>query len=123
MRLSARTALGSRSAAQCFLDCVELGDALKGLAGNRSRRWRCLALDLHKLAPKVRPAEGERAGQRVGTRRSGHGLVGLIAIAVDDAAITPEQPQAMNSAAARCVGIYHPRGPAQGRSSRESAQK
>jgi hypothetical protein len=51
MRLSARAALGIRSAAKCFLDRVELGDALEGLTGNRSRRRRSLALDLHKLAP------------------------------------------------------------------------
>ena len=51
MRLSARATLGIRSAAECFLDRVELGDALEGLAGNRSRRRRSLAFDLHKLAP------------------------------------------------------------------------
>ena len=109
MRLSARTALGSRSAAQCFLDCVELGDALKGLAGNRSRRWRCLALDLHKLAPQMRPAEGERPGQGVRTRLSHHGLVSLIAVAVDDAAIALKQLQAMNGPTARCIGVNHAR--------------
>ena len=51
MRLSARAALGIRSATQCFLDGVELGNALEGLAGNRRRRRRSLALDLHKLTP------------------------------------------------------------------------
>src|SRR5262249_7144496 len=50
-RLPARTALGIRSAAELFLYRVELGDALEGLAGNRSRRRSSLALDLHKLAP------------------------------------------------------------------------
>ncbi|SDD36485.1 hypothetical protein SAMN05216337_1010127 [Bradyrhizobium brasilense] len=109
MRLSSRAALGSRSAAECLLDRVKLGDALEGLAGNRSWRRRRLPLDLHKLAPQMRPAEGERPGQGVRTRLSGHGLVSLIAVAVDDAAITLEQPQAMNGAAARCIGIDHPR--------------
>jgi len=51
MRLPARTALDIRSAAEGFLYRVELGDALEGLAGNRSRRRSSLALDLHKLAP------------------------------------------------------------------------
>ncbi len=85
----------------------------------------CLALDLHKLTPQMRPAEGERAGQRVRTRLPGHGLVGLITIAVDDAAIASEQSQAINCAAARCIGINAPggSGPAQGLSSRDSAQK
>src|SRR6266702_743244 len=57
----------------------------------------------------MRPAEGERTGRRVRTRRSGHGLVGLIAIAVDDAAIALEQPQAMNGTVARCIGIDYAR--------------
>jgi len=57
MRLSASTALGIRPAAEYFLDRVKLGNALKGLAGNRSWRRRNLALDLHKLAPQMRPAE------------------------------------------------------------------
>src|SRR5215218_1848418 len=43
MRLSARATLGIRSAAECFLDRVELRDALEGLAGNRSRRRRSFA--------------------------------------------------------------------------------
>src|SRR5579872_6329372 len=109
MCLSASTALGSRSAAEGFLDRVKLGDALKSLAGNRSWRRRRLALDLHKLAPQMRPAEGERSGQGVRTRLSDHGFVSLIAVAVDDAAIALKQPQAMNGAAARCIGIDHPR--------------
>ncbi|MEY9391897.1 hypothetical protein ABIF66_000145 [Bradyrhizobium japonicum] len=58
-------ALGSRSAAKCLLDRVELGDALESLAGNRSWRRSSLALDLHKLASQMRPAEGERTGQCV----------------------------------------------------------
>ena len=62
MHLAARAALGIRSAAKCFFDRVELGDALKGLTGNRSRSRLSLALDLHKLAPQMRPAEGERTG-------------------------------------------------------------
>src|SRR5215831_9063172 len=57
----------------------------------------------------MRPAEGERTEQRVRTRRSGHGLVGFIAIAVDDAAIALEQPQAMHGTAAQCIGIDHAR--------------
>ena len=101
MRLSTRAALGIRSASEGFLDRVELGDALKGLAGNRSWRRRRLALDLHKLAPQMRPAEGERPGQGVRTRLSGHGLVSLIAVAVDDAAIALKQPQAMDGPTAR----------------------
>jgi hypothetical protein len=51
MPLSARAALGIRSAAECLLGRVELGDPLEGLTGNRSRRRRSLALDLHKLTP------------------------------------------------------------------------
>lgn len=51
MRLSARAALGIRSTAEGLLDRIELGDALKGLAGNRSRCGRSLAFDVHKLAP------------------------------------------------------------------------
>ncbi len=109
MRLPASTALGIRSAAERFLDRVKLGDALKSLAGNRSWRRRSLPLDLHKLAPQMRPAEGERPGQGVRTRLSGHGLVSLIAVAVDDAAIALEQAQAMNGPTARCIGIDHPR--------------
>src|ERR1700729_4314561 len=57
----------------------------------------------------MRPAEGERTGQGVRTRLSGYGLVSLIAIAVDDAAVAFEQLQAMNGAAARCIGIDHAR--------------
>src|SRR5215469_12146875 len=87
MRLSARVALGIRSTAEGFLDRVELGDALEGFTGNGRRRRRSLALDLHKLAPQMRPAEGERTRQGVRTRLSGHGLVGLIAIAMDNAAV------------------------------------
>src|SRR3954467_5674831 len=70
-------------------------------------RRRSLALDLHKLAPEMRPAECERPGQGVRTRLSHHGLVSLIAVAVDDAAIAFEQSQAMNGAAAWCIGIDH----------------
>ncbi|MFK4719150.1 hypothetical protein ABIE89_000250 [Bradyrhizobium niftali] len=109
MRLPASTALGIRSAAERFLDRVKLGDALKSLAGNRRWRRSSLALDLHKLAPQMRPAEGERPGQGVRTRLSGHGLVSLIAVAVDDAAIALEQAQAMNGPTARRIGIDHPR--------------
>src|SRR3954469_9155867 len=57
----------------------------------------------------MRPAEGERSGQGVRTRLSGHGLVSLIAVAVDDAAIALEQPQAMNGPTARCIGVNHAR--------------
>ncbi|MEY9104501.1 hypothetical protein ABH999_000697 [Bradyrhizobium yuanmingense] len=64
MRFSARTTLGIKPTAEDFLDRVELGDVLKRLAGNRSWRRLRLALDLHKLAPQMRPAEGERSGQR-----------------------------------------------------------
>ncbi len=123
MRLSTRAALGIGSAAEGSLDRVELGDARKGLAGNRSWRRRRLALDLHKLAPQMRPAEGERPGQGVHTRLSRHGLVSLIIVAVDDAAIALiadnqdesltliaaaqalKQPQAMNGPTARCIGV------------------
>ena len=51
--------------------------------------------------------------------------VSLIADAVDDAAVALKQPQAMNGAATRCIGIDHRRrsGRAQGLSSRDSAQK
>ena len=94
MRLSASTALGSRLAAERFLDRVKLGDALKSLAGNGSWRRSSLPLDLHKLASQMRPAEGERSGQSVRTRLSGYGLVSLVAVAVDDAAIALKQPQA-----------------------------
>src|SRR3984885_14473183 len=38
MRLSARAALGIRSAAEGFLDRIELSDALESLTGNRSGR-------------------------------------------------------------------------------------
>src|SRR5579859_3258430 len=57
----------------------------------------------------MRPAEGERAGQRVNACRSGHRLIGFIAIAMDDAAIALKQPQAMNGAAARRIGVNHAR--------------
>src|ERR1700749_948089 len=57
----------------------------------------------------MRPAEGERAGQSVRARLSGHGLVSLIAIAMDDAAIAFEKPQAMDGPTARRIGINHPR--------------
>lgn len=63
MRLPAGAALGSRSAAEGLLDRVKLGDALESLAGNRSWRRSSFPLDLHKLAPQMRPAEGERTGQ------------------------------------------------------------
>ena len=109
MRLSTRATLGIRSAAECFFDRVELGDALERFAGNWSWRRSSLALDLHKLAPQMGPAEGERSGQGVRTRLSGHSLVSLIAVAVDDAAIAFEQSQAMNGAAAWCIGIDHAR--------------
>lgn len=109
MHLPASTALGIRSAADRFLDRVNLGDALKSLAGNRSWRGSRLALDLHKLAPQMRPAEGERSGQGVRTRLSGYGRVSLITVAVDDAAIALKQPQAMNGPKARCIGVNHAR--------------
>src|SRR3954471_24693925 len=57
----------------------------------------------------MRPAEGERTGQCVRTRLSSHGLVSLITIAMDDAAVALKQPQAMNGAAARCIGVNHAR--------------
>ncbi|MET4236427.1 hypothetical protein ACVWXN_010195 [Bradyrhizobium sp. i1.4.4] len=107
MRLSTRATLGIRSAAECFFDRVELGDALERFAGNWSWRRSSLALDLHKLAPQMGPAESERSGQGVRTRLSGHGLVSLIAIAMDDAAIAFEQSQAMNGPTARCIGINY----------------
>ncbi|SCB55572.1 hypothetical protein GA0061098_104518 [Bradyrhizobium shewense] len=44
MRLPTSTALGIRSAAERFLDRVKLGDALEGLAGDRSWRRSSLAL-------------------------------------------------------------------------------
>src|ERR1700744_6631402 len=96
MRLPAGVALVRRSAAEYLLDRVKLGDALEGLAGNRSRRRRSLPLDLHKLAPQMRPAEPERSGQGVRTRLSGHGLVSLIAIAINHAPGTVKKSHAMN---------------------------
>lgn len=60
MRLPAGIALVRRSAAEYLFDRVKLGDAHEGLAGNRSWRRCSLTIDLHKLAPQMRPAEGER---------------------------------------------------------------
>src|ERR1700727_454935 len=57
----------------------------------------------------MRPAEGERTGQAVRTRLSGHGLVSLIAIAMDDAPVAFKQSQAMNGPTARCIGVNHAR--------------
>src|ERR1700751_2820932 len=57
----------------------------------------------------MRPAEGERTGQGVRTRLSGHGLVSLIAIAMDDAAVALKQPQAMDGPTARRIGVTHAR--------------
>src|ERR1700689_5737835 len=57
----------------------------------------------------MRPAEGERTGQGVRTRLSGHGLVSLIAIAMDDAPVALKQSQAMNGPTARCIGVNHAR--------------
>src|SRR6202021_3978953 len=57
----------------------------------------------------MRPAEGERTGQGVRTRLSGHGLVSLIAIAMDNAPVAFKQSQAMNGPTARCIGVKHAR--------------
>lgn len=51
----------------------------------------------------------ERTGQGDRTRLSCHGLVSLIVIAMDDATVAVEQPQAMDGAATQCIGIDHPR--------------
>ena len=51
-------------------------------------------------------ATSRRRASRASARVfSGHGLVGLIAIAMDDAAIAFEQSAAMNGPTARCIGI------------------
>lgn len=52
---------------------------LLAFAGNRSWRRRRLTLDLNKLAPQMRPAEGERPGQGVRMRLSSEWFVSLIA--------------------------------------------
>jgi hypothetical protein len=51
---------------------VELRDALKGFAGDRSRRQRASRSIFTNWRLQVRLAEGERIGQSVNGRASGH---------------------------------------------------
>src|SRR6185295_11155724 len=90
---------------------IELGDTPKRLMGNWSRRGSGFALKLYELAPQMRPTEGERhiCAKPVRACYVRHSLVGVIAIAVNDAAIAREQFQSVHSTPARCVAINYAR--------------